>query len=215
MADRVTAASSAATTAASRVVPYAEPFERFREWLDTAQRVDRERLPEPTAFALGTVGADGQPSVRMLLLKGVDEDGFVFYTNYESRKGRELLSHPKAALCFHWQPLERQVRIEGSARPVIDAEADEYFASRARGSQIGAWASRQSRAMEQLGDLDARVAHYEREFAGRAVPRPPHWSGFRLTPTRIEFWKGMPSRLHQRHAYSREGDLWRMETLYP
>ena len=210
-ADRVTTAPPAA----SKLVPHAEPFARFHEWLDTAQRVDRERLPEPTAFALATVGADGQPSVRMLLLKGADEQGFVFYTNYESRKGRELLAHPKAALCFHWQPLERQVRVEGSVSRVSDVEADEYFASRARGSQVGAWASRQSRPMELLGDLDARVAQYEREFAGRAVPRPPHWSGFRLVPTRMEFWTGMPSRLHQRHAYSREGDGWRVETLYP
>ena len=206
---------TAAPAAVSKLVPFAEPFARFQEWLDTAKRVDRERLPEPTAFALGTVGADGQPSVRMLLLKGVDAQGFVFYTNYESRKGRELLAHPKAALCFHWQPLERQVRVEGAVAPVSAAEADDYFASRARGSQIGAWASRQSRAMEHANDLDVRVAQYEREFDGRDVTRPPHWSGFRLTPTRIEFWTGMPSRLHQRHVYSRQGDGWRVDTLFP
>jgi pyridoxamine 5'-phosphate oxidase len=172
-------------------------------------------LSEPNAAALATATPDGRPSVRFVLIKGIDADGVRVFTNYESRKGRELLARPKAALCFHWQPLERQVRIEGSVTPVSDAEADEYFASRARGSQIGAWASRQSSAMEQLGDLDARVARYEREFEGRAVPRPPQWSGFRLAPARMEFWTGMPSRLHQRHAYSREGDLWRVETLYP
>jgi pyridoxamine 5'-phosphate oxidase len=193
----------------------AEPFLRFQELLDRAKAVDRAVLPEPTAFALGTVGAEGQPAVRILLLKGVDERGFVFYTNHESRKGMELLAHPRAAMCFHWQPLERQVRVEGTARPVSVEEADAYFASRARGSQIGAWASLQSRAIASPGDLDARVAETEARFAGVAVPRPPHWSGFRLAPQRIEFWHNMPSRLHERHVYLREADGWRRETLYP
>ena len=196
-------------------VPIAEPFLRFQELLDQAKAVGPSALPEPTAFALGTVGADGQPAVRILLLKGVDERGFVFYTNHESRKGAELLTHPRAAMCFHWQPLERQVRVEGTARPVTNEEADAYFATRERGSQIGAWASLQSQAIMTPGDLEARVAEMEARFAGGAVPRPPHWSGFRLAPHRIEFWHNMPSRLHERHVYHREPDGWRRETLYP
>ena len=195
--------------------PIAEPFLRFRDLFDAAKAIDSAVLPEPTAFALGTVSADGQPSVRILLLKAVDQRGFVFYTNYESRKGSELLAQPKAAMCFHWQPLERQVRVEGSARPVTGEEADAYFASRARGSQIGAWASIQSRALANAGDLVARVAEVEMRFADRPVPRPPHWSGFRLVPHRIEFWHSMPSRLHERHVYHREPDGWRVEVLYP
>ena len=196
-------------------VPLAEPFRRFRDLLDAAIAMERALLPEPTAFSLGTVGAEGQPAVRILLLKGVDERGFVFYTNRESRKGVELLAHPQAALCFHWQPLERQVRVEGIARPVPDDEADAYFATRPRGSQIGAWASQQSRRIAEPGDLEARVGEIERRFADRAVPRPPHWSGFRLVPHRMEFWHNMPSRLHERHAYQRSADGWRMEVLYP
>ena len=196
-------------------VPLAEPFRRFRDLLDAAIAMERALLPEPTAFSLGTVGAEGQPAVRILLLKGVDERGFVFYTNHESRKGVELLAHPQAALCFHWQPLERQVRVEGIARPVPDDEADAYFATRPRGSQIGAWASQQSRRIAEPGDLEARVGEIERRFADRAVPRPPHWSGFRLVPHRMEFWHNMPSRLHERHAYQRSADGWRMEVLYP
>ena len=196
-------------------VPIAEPVLRFQELLEQAKAVGPSALPEPTAFALGTVGADGQPAVRILLLKGVDERGFVFYTNHESRKGAELLTHPRAAMCFHWQPLERQVRVEGTARPVTNEEADAYFATRERGSQIGAWASLQSQAIMTAGDLEARVAEMEARFAGGAVPRPPHWSGFRLAPHRIEFWHNMPSRLHERHVYHREPDGWRRETLYP
>jgi pyridoxamine 5'-phosphate oxidase len=200
---------------AGSLAPPSEPFERFSALLAAARDVGVERLPEPTAFALGTLGEGGQPSVRILLLKGVDERGFVFYTNYESRKGGELLAHPLAAMCFHWQPLERQVRIEGQAVPVGAEEADAYFASRPRGSQIGAWASRQSRPMEHAGALEERVREFEARFAGGDVPRPPHWSGFRLVPTRIEFWHNMPSRLHERHVYVRDGDGWRTSVLYP
>jgi pyridoxamine 5'-phosphate oxidase len=193
----------------------AEPFLRFGELLDAAKAVGAPCLPEPTAFTLATVGANGQPTARILLLKGMDERGFVFYTNYESRKGRELLAHPQAAMCFHWQPLERQVRVEGTTRLVSTEEADAYFATRARGSQIGAWASLQSEPMTRAEDLPARVAEMEARFEGSPVPRPPHWSGFRLVPNRIEFWHNMPSRLHERHVYHREADGWRREVLYP
>ncbi|MEP6492781.1 MAG: pyridoxamine 5'-phosphate oxidase [bacterium] len=192
-----------------------DPIERFQRLLDDAKRLPPDRLPEPTAFSLGTVDSAGTPSVRIVLLKGVDQRGFVFYTNYESRKGRELLASRRAALCFHWQLLEVQVRVEGRVESVSDADADAYFASRARGSQIGAWASIQSRPMEHPGDIDARVAEIERRFEGTPVPRPPHWSGFLVVPERIEFWKGMPSRLHIREVYRRDGDGWTTQRLYP
>lgn len=195
--------------------PLGEPFVRFGELLAAARKVGAPALPEPTAFSLATVGANGQPSARIVLLKGVDERGFVFYTNYESRKGRELLAHPQAAMCFHWQPLERQVRVEGSTHGVTTEEADAYFASRARGSQIGAWASAQSRPMADPDELRRRVAEMEARFAGGDVPRPPHWSGFRIVPDRIEFWHGKPSRLHERDVYVREADGWRVDRLNP
>ena len=192
-----------------------DPIARFIGVFEQAKALPRELLPEPTAFALGTVDERGQPSVRILLLKHVDEHGFVFYTNYESRKGRELLASRRAALCFHWQHLEMQVRVEGAAETVSDAEADAYFASRARGSQIGAWASIQSSVMARPDDLDVRIREVEQRFAGKTVPRPPHWSGFRVVPELIEFWRNMPSRLHVRHAYTRDGAAWRIEQLYP
>ncbi len=195
--------------------PVPDPIARFGALLDEARRVARERLAEPTAFALATVGEGGQPSVRMVLLKDASDAGFVFYTNYHSRKGRDLLARPLAAMCFHWQPLDRQVRVEGSVERVPDEEADEYFASRPRGSQIGAWASRQSEPMGDPGELARRYAEVEAQFAGGPVPRPPYWSGFRLVPERMEFWIGQPSRLHIRHLYVRDGDAWRIDTLYP
>jgi pyridoxamine 5'-phosphate oxidase len=192
-----------------------DPIARFVALLEQAKRMDRSFLPEPTAFTLATVGDDGQPSARIVLLKGVDERGFVFYTNFQSRKGRELLASRKAALCFHWQPLEIQVRVEGAVATVSDDEADAYFASRPRGSQLGAWASQQSRPIPRPGELEDRLAEFERRFEGQPVPRPPHWSGFRVQPGRIEFWRNMPSRLHERELYTRAGETWQLEQLYP
>jgi len=193
----------------------ADPIERFRALLAEAEAVDRSVLPEPTAMMLATVGDDGQPSLRVVLLKAVDERGFVFYTNYESRKGRELLAHPKAALCFHWQTLERQVRIEGEVQRVAPEEADAYFATRARLSQIGAWASKQSRPLSNDAELDARVHEMEQRFAEAAVPRPSYWSGFRVVPRRIEFWRNRAFRLHERLVYERADGGWRVIRLYP
>ena len=193
----------------------ADPIAVFQQLLADAQSASRDRVPEPTAFALGTVSADGQPSVRMLLLKHADQDGFVFYTNQESRKAGHLARNPRAAMTFHWAALERQVRVEGVTQPVTAEEADAYFATRPRGSQIGAWASQQSRPIAKEGDLEARVAEFEQRFAGGDVPRPPHWSGYRLVPEMIEFWYGKPSRLHVRHLYTRAGSGWRVQRLYP
>lgn len=192
-----------------------DPIALFQRLLADAQSEPRERVPEPTAFALATATPDGRPSVRMLLLKHADHDGFVFYTNMESRKARELGRNPNAAMNFHWTALERQVRVEGAVKQVSAAEADAYFASRPRGSQIGAWASKQSRPIASEGELEARVEEFERKFEGRDVSRPPHWSGFRLVPETLEFWYGKPSRLHVRHLYTRQESAWRVETLYP
>ncbi len=166
-------------------------------------------------MALATVSADGRPSTRMVLLKGCDGRGFVFYTNYTSQKGRELLGNPNASLCFYWKSLGRQVRVDGRAEPVSDAEADAYFASRQRGSQIGAWASEQSRPVDSRETLEERVRAVTAEYDGADVPRPPHWSGFRVVPDRIEFWTDRPNRLHDRQVFDRAVGGWREQRLQP
>lgn len=192
-----------------------DPIERFRDVYALAEKLDRSIIPEPNAMSLGTIGNRDQPYVRIVLLKAFDERGFVFYTSYDGRKGRQLIAHPRASLCFYWAPLSIQVRIEGRVTKVSDEEADAYFATRERRSQIGAWASRQSEPLETPTALDERVAKYEKEFEGKTVPRPEYWSGFRVWPEKIEFWKGKPNRLHERHLYTRDGEGWLIETLYP
>lgn len=195
---------------------HAEPFEKFAQLFARARaELPPECFPEPNAMSLATVGADGRPSNRMVLLKAFDERGFVFYTNHAGRKGRELLANPSCAICFHWPPLDSQIRIEGRAEKVSDAEADAYFATRARPSQLGAWASEQSRTIGQSGDLQRRLAGFEARFEGTSVPRPPHWSGFRVIPDVIEFWQAGGGRLHDRTIYRRDRDGWKVESLYP
>ncbi|HEX8830178.1 MAG TPA: pyridoxamine 5'-phosphate oxidase [Longimicrobium sp.] len=194
---------------------FGEPFRRFGELLEQAKG---SGILEPTAMALATAGADGRPSARMVLLKGFDERGFVFYTNLESRKAQQLAENAFAALCFHWQPMEVQVRIEGAVQPVSTEEADAYYASRARGSRIGAWASRQSAQLDAYDTLVRRVAELEAQFGEGDIPRPPFWSGYRVVPDRIELWFGRPSRLHERELYVRvdgEPPRWTRELLYP
>ena len=189
-----------------------DPFALFETWFDAALK---DGLVEPTAAALATCGADGQPSCRMVLLKGVDPRGFVIFTNGESRKGQEMTAQPRAALTLWWDRLERQVRIEGSVERVSDAEADDYHASRPRASGIAAWASAQSRTIRDRAELDARFREIEQRFEGKDVPRPPHWGGFRIIPSSIEFWQGRRDRLHDRIVFRREGDRWVRVRLSP
>jgi pyridoxamine 5'-phosphate oxidase len=188
------------------------PIEQFRVWFEQAAA---SVTVEPNAMTLATASPDGRPSARMVLLKGFDQRGFVFYSNYESRKGQELYANPWAALVFYWGELERQVRIEGSVERVSADESDTYFASRPAGSQLGAWASHQSTVILSRETVDQREQELAQEYADRPVPRPPYWGGWRVAPTCIEFWQGRPNRLHDRLRYRHEGDNWMMERLSP
>lgn len=190
----------------------AEPITQFKEWLTEAEKGEGIN---PNAMSLATVTPDGAPDVRMVLLKAADARGFVFYTNSESRKGIELKAVPKAALCFYWRSLRREVRIEGTVEKTSDAEADEYFASRPRTSQIGAWASAQSRPLEGRWALEKNIANCTAKFVIGAVPRPPFWEGYRVVPERIEFWQEQRFRLHDRIVYTRSSSGWKVERLYP
>jgi len=184
------------------------------EFLNAIERAANRQVDTAPA-ALATADRSGRPSARMVLLRGVDEHGFVFHTNYNSRKAKELTENPRAALCFHWPTLEEQIRVEGRVEPLSAAESDGYFASRPRGSQLGAWASDQSAVLPSRETLEEAYREIERQFEGQPVPRPPFWGGFRLIPERIEFWYGRPDRLHDRIVYDRIGDGWRIERLYP
>lgn len=190
-----------------------EPYRLFAQWLEDATKSEPN---DPNAVAVATVDENGLPNVRMVLLKGFDERGFVFYTNFESAKGREILGSMKAAMCFHWKSLRRQVRVRGPVEIVSDAEADSYYTSRPRGSRIGAWASKQSRQLESRFALEKAVAEYTARYALGEIPRPKHWSGFRILPQTIEFWHDRPFRLHDRVVFTHEADgAWGKTRLYP
>lgn len=190
-----------------------DPFARFREWMAEAEA---QEPADANAMTVATATPDGRPSARVVLLKGVDERGFVFYTNLGSRKSSELMANPHVALLFHWKSLARQIRIEGVVEPVTDAEADAYFATRARISRLGAWASDQSCVLDDRLTLERRLAEYEAKYPGEAVPRPPHWSGYRVLPDSFEFWQNMPFRLHDRTTYARDADGgWTVGKLFP
>ena len=191
---------------------HAEPFEQFRAWF---QHALNGGVPEPNAMTLATAGTDGVPSARMVLLKAVDARGFVFFTNLESRKARELSARPAAALVFFWAELERQVRVEGTAEAVSRAEAERYFASRPRGSRLGAWASRQSDRAGSRAELEAQLKRREEEYRDRDIPTPPFWGGFRVLPHTVEFWQGRENRLHDRLVYSGRGSAWSVGRLQP
>jgi pyridoxamine 5'-phosphate oxidase len=194
------------------LLPEADPIQLFETWLKAAGEGEPS---DANAMTLATVDADGMPDARMVLLKGVDTGGFVFFTNLQSAKGRELVANPKAALLFHWKSLRRQVRVRGPVEQVPDAEADAYFATRARHSQLGAWASDQSRPLPDRFALEKRVAEAGLQFGLGKVPRPPHWSGFRLRPQVMEFWRDRPFRLHERLVFTRQGDGWATSRLFP
>ena len=199
--------------AEQEAIPHGDPFALFDAWFREAQASEPH---DANAMALATATSDGRPSARMVLLKGHGPGGFVFYTNAESRKGREIRANPQAALLFHWKSLRRQVRIRGTVEPVTPAEADAYFASRARDSQIGAWASDQSRPMESRMALEKRIAEFGLKFGVGKPPRPPHWSGFRLAPQSLEFWRDRPFRLHERLRFDADGQGgWATSRLYP
>lgn len=189
-----------------------DPFTLFDQWFGEARQSE---INDSNAMALATADARGRPSVRMVLLKGHGPDGFIFYTNFEGRKAEDLLANPHAALLFHWKSLRRQVRVEGPVTTVDDATADAYFATRSRDSQLGAWASDQSRPLASREVFMARYEEVSARFAGGRVPRPPHWSGFRVLPDRIEFWQDREHRLHERRLFTRDGDRWSEGLLYP
>jgi pyridoxamine 5'-phosphate oxidase len=193
-------------------IAFAEPFKLFADWFAAAKASEPA---EAEAMSLATASPDGAPSARIVLLRGCDERGFVFFTNFDSRKGEELVANPRAALCFHWKSLQRQIRVEGEAAPVGEAEGDAYFSARARMSQIGAWASNQSRPLDSRATFERRLAEMGARFKDKPVPRPPRWSGFRLVPVAIEFWEERPFRLHDRIVYRRAGDGWTTTRLYP